>query len=498
LNLLANIRELKVPSRMSSFYYQGRDFDVESIAKQLRVRNILEGSIQGPVEELLISAQLIDTDSGYHVWSQSFAPRGTDMLTVRDEIARSVVESLKVALSIESQNRIMRRPTHSTDAYDYYLQALSYLRRPRAEQTLDNAEGLFRRALDFDPDYALAYAGLCNVYLGKYRLNRQTENVEPAEQSCTKALSLNPELSEVHVALGSLYRHTGQYEAAEREFQRVIVLNPKLETAYYGLAMTLKAQDRLGEAENIFRYAVNLEPGYWGTHLALGNYYLEYGRPAEAIPLFRRVTELNPEYALGYNSLGAALYNSGDLAGGEAAYLKSLDIAPSEFALSNMGSVYYNTGRFDSAVDMFTQAVEFTPNDYRNWGRLAFAQRFVPGLEKEAKQNFQTAVDIVTNTLEVNSNDWRALAYLASYYANVGEIDKSQSALDRALMLGPKDPHVHFFGAISKAALGDSEGALQFLEKAARLGYSTNAIASDPDFQAFRGDDRFKALLATG
>ena len=338
---------------------------------------------------------------------------------------------------------------------------------------------------------------MCNVYLGKYRLNRNTENVEPAELSCNKALSLNPGLGEVHVALGSLYRHTGQYEAAEREFQRVIVLNPKLEVAYYGLAMTLKAQDRLDEAESMFRYAVDLEPGYWGTHLALGNYYLEYGRPAEAIPPFKRVTELNPEYALGYNNLGAALYNSGDLVGGEEAYLKSLEIAPSEFALSNMGSVYYNSGRFDAAVDMFSQAVEFTPNDYRNWGRLAFAQRFAPGLEKEAEQNFRIAINFVSTALEVNPNDWRALAYLASYYANVGDIDKSQEALDQALTLGPKDPHVHFFGAISKVVLGDSEGALMFLEKAARLGYSTNAIASDPDFSELRRDDRFKALLNT-
>ncbi len=498
LNLLANIRELKIPSRSSSFYYQGKGIDASSIARQLRVRNILEGVIQGPVEELHISAQLIDANSGYDVWSQSFAPRNTDVLAVRDEIARSVVESLKVALSIESQNQIMRRPTNSADAFDYYLLALSYLRRPRSEQTLENAEGLFQRALDLDPNYALAHAGLCNVYLGKYRLNRQTENVEPAEYSCNKALSLDPELSEVHVALGSLYRHTGQYENAEREFQRAVVMNPKLETAYYGLAMTYKAQDRLNDAEILFRYAVDLEPGYWGTHLALGNYYLEYGRPGEAIQPFRRVTEINPGYALGFNNLGAALYNSGDSAGGEAAYLKSLDIAPSEFALSNMGSVYYNSGRIESAVEMYERAVDFTPNDYRNWGRLAFAQRFVPGLKQEAEENFRSAISIAGKALEINPKDWRALAYLSSYYANVGDVEKSQSTIEQALALGPNDPHVYYFAAISKMALGAPEDALHFLEAASRLGYSTNTIASDPDFETLRDDERFKALLDAG
>ena len=495
LNLLANIKELKVPSKSSSFYFQGKDIDIASIAKQLRVKNVLDGSIKGPVEEMQISALLIDAGSGHHLWSQSFTPRNADVLKVRDDIARSVVESLKVVLSIESQNRILRRPTDSVDAYDYYLQALGYLRRPRTEQTLDNAEGLFRRALDFDPNYALAYAGLCDVYLGRYRLNRHTENIEPAERSCNNALLLNPELSEVHVALGSLYRHKGQYEAAEPEFLRAIVINPKLETAYYGLAMTYKAQDRLHEAEDLFKYTVNLEPGYWGTHLALGNYYLEYGQPADAIPPFRRVTELNPEYALGYNSLGAALYNSGDLSGGEAAYLQSLDIAPSEFALANMGSVYYNTERLESAVKMFERAVDYTPNDYRNWGRLAFAQRFVPGREQDAEENFRAAINLATKALDVNPNDWRNLAYLSSYYANVGDIEQSHSTLEQALALGPNDPHVHYFGAVSSVALGDLEGALRFLERASKLGYASNAIASDPDFKELRDDERFKRLL---
>ena len=495
LRLLANIRELKVPSRSSSFYFRGKDIDLQSVAERLGVRNVLEGRVGGPLQDMFISAQLTDTSAGYQVWSQTYTPRNADVLEVRDEIARSVVESLQVVLSVESQNRILARPTSSADAYDYYLQALSYLRRPRTTQTLDNAEGLFRRALDIDPDYVRAYAGLCNAYLGKYRLDRRTEHVEPAERACNKALQLNPGDTEVHEALGSLYRHTGQYDIAEKEFQRAIVLNPRLEAAYYGLAMTYKAQGRLGEAEQLFHYAVDLEPGYWGTHLALGNYYLEYGLPEKAISPFRRVIELNPEYAQGYNSLGAALYNSGNLADGEAAYLESLDVAPSEFAYSNMGSVYYNTERFERAVEMFEHAIEYTPNDFRNWGRLAFAQRFVPGMEQKAEENFRAAIHLATKALEVNPKDWRTLAYLASYYANIGDPQRAESTLGQALTLGPNDPHVHYFAAVTKVSLGDKEAALRFLERASRLGYATNAIASDPDFRELKEEEEFKTLL---
>lgn len=498
LNLLANIRELKVPSRSSTFYFKDKDIDLENIAERLRVRNVLEGSVRGPIEDMLISTKLVEANTGYNVWSQVYSPRNADVLQVRDEIARSVVESLKVVLSVESQNFILRRPTQSADAYDYYLQALSYLRRPRSEQTLDNAEGLFRRALDHDPEYALAYAGLCETYLGNFRLKHRTEIVEPAERSCNQALLLNPGLVEVHVALGNLYRHRGEYEEAEREYQRAIVMNPKLETAYYGLAKTYEAQDRLDEAEGLLKYAVDLEPGYWGTHLALGNYYLDFGQPAEAIQPFTRVTELNPEYALGFNSLGAALYNSGNLTAGEAAYLKSLEIAPSEFALSNMGSVYYHTERFEPAVEMFARAIDYTPNDFRNWGRLAFAQRFVPGLEGAAEKNFKSAITLASEALVINPNDWRIQAYLSSYYANVGDFENSRLSLEEALSLGPNDPHVHYFGAVAKMAAGEEEAALSFLERASRLGYATNAIATDPDFIDIRDEERFMALMDAG
>ncbi len=495
LNLLARIRELKVPSRTSSFYFHGKDIGLEEIAQRLRVRNVLEGSIQGVLDDLRISAQLIDSHDGYHVWSDTFARRNTDMLAVRDEIAQAVVDSLKVVLSLESKNKILERPTNNADAYDYYLQALSYLRRPRSQQTLDNAEGLFRRALDLDPEYALAFAGLCDVYLGKFRLDRRTEHVEPAEQSCSNALAIEPDIAEVHLALGNLYRHLGRIETAELAFQRAIVMNPKLEPAFYGLGMTYKAQDRLTEAEDIFRYAVDLEPGYWGTHLALGNYYLEFGQPTQAVPYFHRVTELNPEYAMGYNNLGAALYNSGQLEAGEAAYLRSIEVGPTEFAYSNMGSVYYNTSRFGQAVNMFRQAVDLRPHDYRCWGRLAFAQRLVPEQEQEAEQSFSTAIELAGDALGVNPNDWRALAYLAAYQANTGDAELALSNLDEALRLGPRDPHVHFFAAITHVALGNESDVFEYLENAAELGYPAKAIASDPDFRAIRNTDRYKKLV---
>lgn len=495
LNLLANIRELKVPSRTSSFFYGDKDIDLASMAKQLRVKNVLEGSIQGQVDDLRISAQLIDAESGYHVWSQTFARRNTNALAVRDEIARAVVDSLKLVLSLESQNRILRRPTDSEDAYDYYLQGLGYLRRPRSAQNLDNAEALFRRALDLDPNYALAYAGLCDVHLGKYLFDQRTTHVAPAERACASALSNDPELAEVHAALGSLYRHTGQFHQSELSFQRAIVLNRKLEPAFYGIGRVYMAQDRLEEAEMIFRYAVDLEPGYWGTYLALGNFYLEFGRPAEAIAPFQRVTELNPDFAMGFNNLGAAYYNSGNVEFGEKAYLQSLQIGPTELALSNIGVMYYNTGRFDSATEMFRQATVISPHDYSLWGRLAAASRFVPGLKEEVPRNFGRAIELAEAQLATNPNDARTLAFIASYYANVADEENARSAIIRALEIGPNDPHVHYFAAQVSAILGNDENAISALERAAALGYSMDAIANDPDFIRLHPNPRFQSIL---
>ena len=495
LNLLANIKEVKVPSRQMSFQYGGSDADIQEIARRLRVKNILEGSVQGDGKELRITAQLIDADSGYHLWSQTYKRENTSMLTIRDEIAQSVVDSLRVVLSVESEEAIHKAPTLSQDAYDYYLQGLTYLRRPKTDQTLTNAEGLFRRALDLDPEYAKAYAGLCEVYLGKYQQFSTTEHVAPAEQACNSALSFDPNLPEVHAALGSLYRYTGEYEKAELAFQRAIVLDPTLEPAFYGLGRVYMVQNRLDEAEQLFKYAVQLEPGYWGTHLALGNYYLEFGRPADAVAPFRRVTELNPGYAMGYNNLGAALYNSGEIEEGEAAFLKSLEVSPTQLAFSNVGSMYYNIGRFEDAVGMFGKATELAPKDFTLWGRLAAANRYVAGQEELAMENFGTAIKLAEENLEINPNDYRNLAYIASYYAYVDEFEKADAAIQKAKQIGPNDPHVHFFQAHVEMQRGNHEAAIAALELAGELGYSLKTIASDPDFAALHSDARFRAII---
>lgn len=494
-DLLAQVRELRVPSKSAVFDLATQEMDIESIGQLLRVRNLLDGTLDGRVGDLDISARLREAHSGSRLWSETFVRRDMDLLTIRNEISRAVVDSLKLELSVESQTRLLRPPTYSSDAYDFYLQALGYLRRPRSTQSLDNAETLFQRALDIDPEYALAHAGLCRTYLGKYRLDRRTAHVESAKRSCNAALSFDANLAEVHVALGSLYRHTGEYDLAELEFHRAIVLNARMEPAFYGLGRVYSAQGKLKESEDVLRYAVKLEPGYWGTHLALGNFYLNFGRPAEAISPFERVTELNPDYAMGFNNLGAAYYNSGDVESGEKAYLQSIAIKPTEFALSNLGTMYYNTGRFEKAAEMFTQAIGITPHDFRLWGRLAFAKRFAPGLKSDAQDAFEMAIQLAEDSLSVNPNDAKTLAYIAAYYANVGEASKADAAIDRAVAMAPDDPHTHYFAAHVQAVRGDLSEAVDSLERSLDLGYATDAITNDPVFADLRSNDRFQALM---
>lgn len=495
LNLLANIRELKVPSRQLSFRYQDGGEDLHTIAKELRVRNILEGSVQGDGNEMRITAQLIDADTGYHLWSKTYKRQNTNMLLIRDEIAQAVVDSLRIVLSVESQQAILEAPTRNVGAYDYYLLGLSYLRQPKTEETLANAHGRFTRALELDPGYAKAHAGICEVKLGTYLQYNETRDVAPAQAACEKALQYDPNTPEVHTALGELHRLTGHYDEARRDYERAIERNPRLEPAFYGLGRVYMALDRLDDAEGVFLYAVDLEPGYWGTHLALGNYYLEFGNPEKAIAPFRRVTELRPDYAMGYNNLGSALYNSGDIDRAEEAFLRSIDIEPTNHGLSNIGTMYYNTGRFEQAADMYEQAIDVTPKDFTLWGRLAAAMRHVGGQDDDSRRNFQTAIELAETDLAVNPNSARTLRYIASYYANVGDEISARAAIERALEIGPNDPDVHYFAAHVEIALDNEEAALSEIERAAELGYSVVAIESDPDFEPLHTNLRFIALI---
>ncbi len=495
---LGRIRGLRVAARTSAFAFRDREADVRAIAQTLGVRHVLEGSVMRQGDQLRVTAQLIDAASGYQVWSQTYNRTWQDLVSIQDDVARSIISALTVLLSSEGAQEAAQSPTTQVEAFNLYLEGLARLRGTGAQLQLEQAEDAFRHALALDPRFALAYAGLCERYATGYDQSRDTSLVTEAEKACGAALKLDASLREVSRALAHLYLVSGRTAEAAERYREVIRADPDNADGYMGLGEALAADQHGAEAEHAFRQAVQVEPTYWGAQTALGNFLLGQGRASAAIPFYVRVTELVPASRLAYNNLGAAYLMTADFPAAAAAFERSLALEPSRSAYSNLGSVYYFQGRYAEAARMYARGTELAAQDHRVWGNLADALWQLDSARAQARSDYRRAMALAQKSLEVNPKDAVSWMQLAFYGARAGDPAPALDYASRALALGGDDPYVHYYGALLALERGDTAAALSALDRAVERGYPPQLIRAAPDFQGLRTDAHFRRLVEPG
>lgn len=497
ITVLHRLPEFKVTTRHVSFKFRSGDPDLNftDIARTMKVRYILGGSVRRAGNKVRVTARLTDAESEKYLWEEQFDRDFDEIFDIQSEIANAVADASKTILSANSQNSLLHRPTNSVEAYDFYLQGRDYLRRPRTVPNLDAATTLFNRALSLDEEYALAYAGLCWSNLHLYQLTKSTDTVDDAEQACEQALTFDEGLSEVHAALGELYRQTGDLDAAETQFRISLKMDPRSFEGVEGLAMTLIGQNELESAEVMLRKMIDLQKGYWRGYAEMGKYLYRHGKDEEAIPFFKQVTELAPDNALGWNNLGAAHYVLGNTRGAATAWQKALEIAPSQSMYINLGSMYYYLGQYDKSAEMQQKAIETAPDDYRIWGRLAAAYAQQPDKDAEALATYERAIALAEEALEVNPNHPDVLKNVSLFYAHAGRAEDALEATATSLQLTPKDPDTHFFASLVYQELGETDDCINSLAKAIDLGYMVELIRQEPALAPIRELDQFQILV---
>ena len=494
LHLLGRLRELKVAARTSSFYYKDRKVEISEIARRLGVDVVLEGSVRRHGERMRVAAELIDARSGFRIWSQAYDREMRDVFAVQEDIARSVVDSLELALSRDSEEQMRRPHAPAVAAYDLYLRARAQLRLPATAEILARATALFEEAVAADPAFAQAHAGLCEAWLARYELGRAAEAFERGEAACAAALERDRDAGEVYVALGSLRLSSGRYEQAEAEFRRAASLPSATVDALLGLSRVYANLQRLEDAERALDRAAALDPGYWRVHLFRGNFLLQHGRYAEAARSFADQIARTPDNPKAHVNLGAAHYAAGDLDGAARAWRKSLDLAPTSSAYSNVGTVAFYLGRFDEAVAMYGKALELAPRDHRLWGNLADAYVRAPGGATRARAAYERALALGKERRSINPADAGATSDLAHYHASLGHAQEARRLASEALARGPADAHVHYNAALVSVRLGAADEALDRIERAVALGHQRHLLPLDPGLEALRDHPRFRAL----
>src|SRR6266404_9154871 len=259
---LSQIKGLQVPARTSSFVFKGKTEDIRQIGKQLNVGTVLEGSVSKAGNKLRISAQLVNVADGFHLWAANYDREMTDILEIRSDISRRVVEALKVQLGVEETERLARKPTEITEAYEVYLLGRYELTK-FTEAGFTNAGMHFKRAMAMDPSFALATAGLAEAYnmLGYWNYLPPKEAFPEAKTAAVQALKLNPGLAEAHTALAFVYyEFDWLFKEADHEFSEAVRLNPGSATARLWFAEFLLAMERYPEGDEQFEIARRLDP----------------------------------------------------------------------------------------------------------------------------------------------------------------------------------------------------------------------------------------------
>jgi tetratricopeptide (TPR) repeat protein len=489
-NLLTRLRELHVSSQVSSLAPQR---DVAQIRQRLGVRYFVEGSYRQTGDRITVDAQLVDTETGYRLWSESISGGSEALVEVPEAIARRIVRSLDVGLSKASLQQLESAPTNNVEALDRYLRGSEWLRAPTDVATLASAEKAFLEAVKLDPAFAMPYGGLCRVHLIRYQRGHDVEEFSAAEATCQHTLSLNDVQADPYKALGELYLASGRLDDAESQYDIAQRLSSRDAEAVIGLADVAARRGRAVDAERDYRRAVALEPGYWRTYASLGRFLFGQTRFSEAAVAYGRLTELNPKHHDAWSGLGSARYMDGDFDGALMAWKSALALGPGALEYSNVGTAYFLLGRLAESARMYERAVDLEPKDHRYWGHLGDARELLAQPEA-AKAAYEKAADLARQNLSVNADDIETRVQLAGYDARLGREGLARDALDEAMGLTLEDPYLYYDAAVAYTRLREPEKAIDALAVAVKGGYPRRLVAADPQFESLRALKRFSQI----
>jgi TolB-like protein/Tfp pilus assembly protein PilF len=361
LHMLAQIPEIRVAARTSSFQFRDQNMDITKIGEQLNVATVLEGSVQRAGDKIRITAQLIDVDNGFHLWSGNFDRDLNDVFAIQDEIANEVVAALKVSLLGEVAGTMDRDQTDNIDAYTEYLLGLNALNKSSTEN-FSRAISHLQSAIELDPNYALAWSTLSRTYMemAAYGAMTQVDAVASAREAASRALDLVPDSSEALAMLGWAEAQDGENDKAGQLLAKAVELGPN--------------------------NAVAAE--------AYGNYLLGQAQPQKALVMLEKAVRLDPLSELIIFSLASLHFALGDFDTAEKIASRLRAINPNSANLGGLES-YIATGRGNLADAIFAieNAHGLDPNDPEPPAQVALLYLAID-MPEEAQQWFDRGVEI--------------------------------------------------------------------------------------------------------
>jgi adenylate cyclase len=376
LNLLVKLPQLQVASRTSSFFFKGKEIDIPMVAAKLDVGTILEGSVRRSGNRVRITAQLIDVASDSTLWAEAYDRELQDVFAIQDDIAQSIVDALKVTLSPKERRAIQYVATADVGAYDDYLRGRRYFYSWNRRDSM-RAIQMYERAIDKDPKYAAAWAGLADAYAMRHRFMEPSPgHIANAMRASERALELDPDSAEAHASRGLALYVSKQFDQAEHQFETAMMLNPNLFEPYFLYGAICSSRGNFEKAAWLFLRASEVSPADYQPIVFLSQAYSEMGRKEDerkarqrAMGLIERALEVNPTDARA-RYMGAA--NFATMGERDKAIewanlaLQSSDDEP--MVCYNAACTFAQLGEHDRAMDLLERATEL------GWGDRAWME----------------------------------------------------------------------------------------------------------------------------
>jgi TolB-like protein/Tfp pilus assembly protein PilF len=357
LTRLAKIGDLKVISRTSTEKYKSAPANLREIAQQLGVAHIVEGSVQKANDQVRVNVQLINALTDAHLWADTYDRKLLDIFSVESDIAKTIADTLQAKLSGSEKTAISKKPTANPEAYELYLKGRFFWNK-RTGNDLKTAAEYFQRAIDADPSYGSAYAGLAQSYLliPVFGAGAPRDFFPKAMVAAHRAIKLDETSAEGHSALAMLLLFDFKFKESEEEFRRAIELNPNYATAHHWFGNSLLVTlGRFDEAIKEGERAVELDPLSLIINADLGSTLMIARRYDEAIAQLRRTLAFDGNFGYAHWNLGEALYLKGDASAAIAEYEKAATLDDDPQILALLGRAYADTGKKDKALEILGQ-----------------------------------------------------------------------------------------------------------------------------------------------
>ena len=371
---LMKIEGLQVFTRSAVMAYRDKRAASQQVGQELNAAYVVEGSLRRSGDRLRINTQLLETGTGKGIWAERYDRQLQDVFAIQDEIVQSIARALRLKLTESEKRAIVKAPTADVKAYDYYLRGRQFFHQFR-RRGYDFARQLFTRAIEIDPGYSRAYAGMadCYSYLFMY-WDASEENLHSAEEASRKALLLDPELAEAHVARGLALSLRKRFDDAQMEFETALRLDPKLFEAYYFYARTRFQEGKLDDAARLFEQASQVNPEDYQSPNMLGMVYSGLERPQDAQSAYRRAMKAAERHLELHPDDARALYLGAQALSRLCEGARALDWAARALAIDpedcgilyNVACVYALENRLEESIDCLERAIA-RADWYQRW-----------------------------------------------------------------------------------------------------------------------------------